>query len=145
MPEQPLADVTLGIYAQTSALLFLLSEHGLDTDKYDLCRTFPVYRGREHLIAIQARLRGSQHSIVVIFGEHRSSDDILVEHRTCKYELNPFTSQDFSQEGPSKLFPYGSFRQAEAHIEMLLEKFTDPDQVPVPKVKKSSAKKVKAP
>lgn len=143
MFPKTIADRTFGTSSQARALLELLSNVELDMDKSDLCRTFPVYRGREGLIAIQAKLRGSQHSIVVLFGEHKSSDDILVEHYTCDYELNPPSPQVFELEGTQTLFPYGSLRKAQDHIEMLLETFAEFDEVPAPKTKKSSTKKVK--
>ena len=111
--------------------------HKVDTNKYDECRTFQVRRGCNNLVGIQARLCNHQFlSIVILFGEDRSSGGILVEHHACKNDLLPPTSQAFEVEGESKLFPYGAFHRAEAHIEMLLDTFMDPDKVPESKIEK---------
>jgi hypothetical protein len=116
-----LADATLGLSAQSLAVLHLLAqtppddvaEYDSDHRDYDVeIKTRAWYNGRERGVSLEVRKSWqSSKALIITFGEHRISDHIFVDAWEIDAPplLNPPTVADFPDKAFNNrlTFPYG--------------------------------------
>jgi hypothetical protein len=114
-----LTDVTFGLSSQALAIGHYLAGYDLDIDDGIMIKTFPFYNGREKCVGISLwRIRGGE-VLVVVFGENRNSDNIVVYSWVeNKPMMNPPTIDNMPDQAweDKAMFDCGDISGASDHI-----------------------------
>jgi hypothetical protein len=126
------ADLTLGLKAQSTAVLHMLASYEVDfLSDPKLCniKTAAWYNGRErgYSCLVQMYPGMGTKTLIIAWSEARSSDALLVySWESDKYFDNPPTADDVPEEvwcEGAKGFPYGDAGAAAHSIYEAMEKF----------------------
>lgn len=86
----PLCDWTFGIDKVSMEIMRHMERFTIGGENVMQVRIFPYYNGRENCIGIQVvKSKPFFDSLVVLFGEHRHSDDIFVQSWVQDAGINP--------------------------------------------------------
>lgn len=126
---------------QAMAVLALLSERGHCFDDVPeeaaiLVRTSAWYNGRERGVCIctQKLTKDGRESLIITFGEHRSSDNIFVDcWISDRIGMNPPTHDELTQEAYDRrrAFDYGACGEVERYIVTLMKEYLQDDMIPL--------------
>lgn len=123
-----IADERLSIQAAARAILVLLADREADFegnwDEKIKCHRFDFhtaawYNGRERGCVLYVTSFQVKETLIITFGEHRSSDSIFVDTWiSTKGFFNPPTVADFTDEAykSRKFFSYGAYVDAADYI-----------------------------
>jgi len=116
-----IGDLSFGLNKQVLTILTLLSHTDIEVDDDEIdFDTYPWYNGRERAVCIKIQRFLSNRILLVVFGEHRNSDDIFVDiwevsklrNSNCP-TIDDFTDEAFKNR---KFFECWDFKSAIDYI-----------------------------
>jgi len=116
--------LTLGIHPTATAILNLLLLNGTVQELIEkfLIQSSAWYNGREKCVCIFTKyFNPTKHNIFIVFGEHRNSDDIFVDHWFGESTLNPPQSKDLPETAYKERKFFKTINEATNYITELLE------------------------
>jgi hypothetical protein len=122
-------NLSFGIHTRAYAIAYLLRDMWVDRTVDAVVYSggfFPWYNGRECCLSFQLTHYPSHQVLCVVFGEHRSSDDLFVDtwiHDTLA--MNPLTVADMSETTYSARHMFRDVNEVAKHVTHLVTDFLD--------------------